>query len=228
MNHGFIGLLQRKGVRPLFVGLSLVAGHWSLVWAEERVPLPTEVTAVAPVSTPETVLIDEELPVGATATGTWQWETAQAASGTRSHGHPAAGGLQQHSVTFAAPILVPRNGEIATSVWLDPANPPRGIMIKFTLEGGEESGVYWEGEEEVFNPGEEEEIWYYGLLPEYGAWSPLAVVAEDLGIEEVNVIGITFVTYDGRALWDRTVLHEAAPLPDLGGPAGAMELPEGP
>lgn len=170
---------------------------------------PAAVSAPTPTKAAEVVVLDGGLPVGATTTGTWVWET-QASSGTKSHGHPAAAGVQQHAVTFATPVAIPKSGEVVTSVWLDPANPPKGVMIKFTLANGEETGVYWEGEEEVFNPGEDEEVWYYGLLPEFGAWTPLAVAAEDLGIEEASVKTITFVTHGGRVLWDRTVVHEIA------------------
>ena len=208
------------------VGILVVSG-WvggATSWAEEAAKPASAPSAPASTSgaseaapaaaattptPPETVLIDDDLPTGAKAVGTWTWDTTQAASGTKSHGHPTGKGLQQHGVTFASPVAIPKNGEIVTSVWLDPAAPPRGIMLKLTLENGQETGVYWEGEEEVFNPGENEEIWYYGLLPEFGTWAPLAVAAEDLGIEDNKVTGITFITYDGRVLWDRTLVRQA-------------------
>lgn len=200
----------------MIVGVAIAV---SAAVAEEASTTPAAPEAPATATTPaappaERVVIGDNLPAGATTAGTWEWDTAQVAHGSRSHGHPAAKGLQQHSVTFAEPILVPRNAEIVTSVWLDPANPPRGIMIKFALEHGEETGVYWEGEEEVFNPGENEEVWYYGLLPEYSKWTPLSVVAEDLGIEDTKLKGITFVTFDGRVLWDQTMIRQAAPTPE--------------
>lgn len=194
------------------VGIVVVSGWMGsgTSWAEEATPssAPAAAAAATP-APPETVLIDDDLPTGAKAVGTWSWDATQAASGTKSHGHPMGKGLQQHSVTFASPVAIPKNGEIVTSVWLDPAAPPRGIMLKLTLENGQETGVYWEGEDEVFNPGENEEIWYYGLLPEFGTWTPLAVAAEDLGIEENKVTGITFITYDGRVLWDQTLVRQA-------------------
>lgn len=183
-------------------------------WAQEAAPAGGDPSAVA-AAPAETVLLDDEVPAGGTTAGSWEWETAQVAHGAKAHGHPAAKGQQQHSVTLADAVTIPRNAEIVTSVWLDPANPPRGVMIKFTLEPGEETGVYWEGEEEVFNPGENEEVWYYGLLPEYGVWTPLSVLAEDLGIEEAKLKGITFVTFDGRVLWDQTLVRQAAPAPEL-------------
>lgn len=209
----------REVLGIIVVGIVGVMG--GAAWAEEAAVTPAASEVADVVSTPvaprqteggpaaDVVVLEDELPAGATTTGAWVWD-AQAASGAKSHSHPPAGGMQRHAVTFAAPITVPPQGEVVTSVWLDPANPPKGVMITFVLSTGEETGVYWEGEEEVFNPGEDEEIWYYGLLPEFGAWTPLAVAAEDLGIEASSVKGITFVTHGGRVLWDRTVVREMA------------------
>ena len=180
--------------------------------------------AAAPVE--ETVLLDDSVPPGAKSEGNWVWDTTTAASGKKSHGHPSAKGLQSHGYT-ADPISFPANGMLTQQVWLDPADPPKGIMLKFKLATGDEVGVYWEGEEEVFNPGEEEEVWYYGLLPELGKWNSLEVLVEDLGLEAEKVVGISFMTFDGRALWDKTVLTQAPAeeateaLPELPTPPGA-------
>ncbi|MBI4227264.1 MAG: hypothetical protein HY600_03195 [Candidatus Omnitrophica bacterium] len=220
--RGWVGTaVLAVGIAAAGLGAAARAG-----WAEEAAApaSPVDTAALndaAPAAAPgapapaapqaETVVLDEEVPAGATTTGAWVWESS-AVSGTKSHGHPAADDLQQHAVTLAQPLVMPKNGELVTSVWLDPANPPKGVMLKLTLANGEETGVYWEGEEEVFNPGEEEEIWYYGLLPEFGVWTPLAVAAEDLGIEEGAIKTITFVTHGGRVLWDRTVAREITEL----------------
>ncbi len=220
--------MMRPWVRAIGSGVLLGVGVWltapasaeeAVVSTEPTPPAAVVPAPAAPAKAEDVIVLDEELPAGATTTGAWVWE-APAASGAKSHSHPAAAGLQQHAVVFAAPIIVPAQGEVVTSVWLDPANPPKGVMLKFTLATGEETGVYWEGEEEVFNPGEDEEVWYYGLLPEFGAWTPLAVAAEDLGIEASSVKGITFVTHGGRVLWDRTVVREMAealPAPSAAG-----------
>jgi hypothetical protein len=88
-------------------------------------------------------------------------------------------------------------------------------MLKFRLATAEEVGVYWAGEEEVFTPADEEEVWYYGLLPELGKWTNLEILAEDLGLEEEQISGLSFVTFDGRALWDKTALTQAPPIEEL-------------
>ena len=101
---------------------------------------------------------------------------------------------------------------ITQDVWLDPADPPKGFALQFKLATGDEVGVYWEGEEEVFKPEEGKELWYYGPLPELGQWTKLEILAEDMGLEEAQVTGIRFLTWGGRVLWNRTVLTQAPPI----------------
>ena len=55
-------------------------------------------------------------------------------------------------------------------------------------------------------PEEYEALWYYGLLPKLGVWTELAILVEDLGLEDAEVTEIRFMTFDGRVLWDRTAL----------------------
>ncbi|MCM8794705.1 MAG: hypothetical protein NC819_02740 [Candidatus Omnitrophica bacterium] len=158
------------------------------------------------------VWVDDELPANAKQEGSWEWETAVVSSGERSHWHPAAQGVQTHGFSADA-VLFPSGSMLRQQVWLDPQNPPKGIMLKLQLqEGSEVIGVYWEGEEEVFRPDENEEVWYYGLLPEFGKWVSLEVLAEDLGIEGEKISGLYFITYSGRALWDKTEFVKAPPL----------------
>ncbi len=178
--------------------------------------------SVAPPVLPETVWVEDALPSLSSEDGTWIWDTANPGSGTAAHGHPAGEGIQWHGYRLAKPVPLPANGMITQKVWLDPQDPPKGIALKLVLAGGEEVGVYWEGEEEVFKPKESEELWYYGPLPEYGKWVTLEILAEDLGLEEGQVAGVRFVTFDGKALWDRTALKEAPPLDET------PVVPEGP
>ncbi|MBI3323594.1 MAG: hypothetical protein HYZ95_03915 [Candidatus Omnitrophica bacterium] len=159
----------------------------------------------------EKVWLDGKLPEGAQAEGEWLWASDPAAGGVMAHSHPSARGMQSHRFS-AEPVEMPGNGMIVQQVWLDPQDPPQGIALRFKLASGEEAGVYWEGEKEVFTPTEYEELWYYGMLPELGKWISLEILAEDLGLEDARMAGIGFATFDGRALWGRTVITEAPPL----------------
>jgi len=177
----------------------------------------TDAAASAPeqVNPNETVWLDDALPANAKTDGIWLWDTATVKSGKKSHGHPSAKGLQSHGFT-ADPVSLASDGMIIQQVWLDPQDPPKGILMKFALANGEEVGVYWEGEQEVFSPGDEEELWYYGLLPELGKWTSLEILAEDLGLEGEQIKGIKFATFDGRALWDKTSITKASPVAEIG------------
>lgn len=177
----------------------------------------TDAAASAPeqVNPNETVWLDDALPLNAKTEGVWLWDGTTVNSGKKSHGHPSGKGLQSHSFT-ADPVILAADGMIVQQVWLDPQDPPKGIMMKFSLANGEEVGVYWEGEQEVFSPGDEEELWYYGLLPELGTWTSLEILAEDLGLESEQIKGIRFATFDGRALWDKTVIAKAPPVAEIG------------
>jgi len=142
--------------------------------------------------------------------GEWFWDTAPMENGTRSHSHSSTKGLASHGFT-ADPVSLSNNGMIIQQVWLDPKDPPRGIMLKFKRTNGEEVGVYWEGEEEVFNFAENREAWYYGSLPKLGKWTPLEIQTENLGLEVgEKVVGLRFATFDGRALWGKTVFTETS------------------
>ena len=166
----------------------------------------------APAPIPEILLLDDELPKGSTQEGTWVWEKGQPSDGKLFHSHPPAKGIRSHGYSLEELVPVTANSMIVQEVWLDPAAPPMGIALQLRLSTGDEVGVYWEGEEEVFKPKQGEELWYYGPMPELGQWAKLEILVEDLGLEEAQVTGIRFVTYDGRALWDRTLLTAAPPI----------------
>lgn len=227
------------------IGIAFLAlmGSTSLLLAEEEtaqmlVPSGPAVSSTPSVATPapsETVWLDDELPANASSESNWVWDTETVMSGKKSHGHPSGKGLQSHGLT-ADPVTFTVNTMVTQQVWLDPKDPPKGIMLKFKLAStGEEVGVYWEGEEEVFQPAEEEEVWYYGLLPELGKWATLEILAEDLGLDEEQVSGIRFMTFDGRALWDKTTLTQAPPaatvedfpeFPELSEPTASSPTPD--
>ncbi len=174
------------------------------------------VSAAEPQASPfqAMVWLDDELLAGAKTDGNWLWDTATVKSGEKSHGHSSGKGLQSHGFS-SNPVNFSTGGMIVQQVWLDPQDPPRGIMLKFKLASGEEVGVYWEGEEEVFTPKEDEQVWYYGLLPELGKWASMEILAEDLGLEGEKLVGVSFITFDGRVLWDKTEIAKAPPLVDI-------------
>lgn len=197
--------------------------------AAEAQPTPQETPTTSaaeekPSASNETVLIDDSLPDGSAIEGTWDWDSTLKYSGERSHTEPAKKEFAQHSYK-SNPIEIPKNSVIEQYVYLDPNEIPKGIMLKFNVENGAndgEVGVYWEGEEEIFVYNNDEPMLYYGVLPNAGKWEKLEVYSEDLGLEGVKLIGISFVAYGGKANWDLTKIR---PIKEGEGYPQAEELP---
>ncbi len=153
------------------------------------------------------VLLDDALPEGSTTKGVWEWDSSLKYSGERSHTEPAGKGTTEHSFITPKPIVIPEKSVIEQYVYIDPNNIPKGIMLKFRFELNAkvgEIGIYREGEEEVFVFNNDEPMLYEGTLPYAGKWERLQIPADDLDLVGAKLIGITFVTYGGKANWDLT------------------------
>ena len=177
--------------------------------AAVEIPAPPALPAATPAIPEEEsvkVLIDDFLPDGAVAQGTWDWDVATKYRGEKSHTQPAAKGLTEHSYR-AAPVDVPEGCLLEQYVYLDPKDTPAGIMLTFRFEAEDregEIGVYREGEEEVFVFNEDEPVIYDGTLPEPGKWEKWTIDPDDLDLKGAKITGISFAVYGGKANWDFT------------------------
>lgn len=183
--------------------------------AETSAPAPAVVEAPAPaapqpVSAQETILVDDSIPEGATQDGNWVWDEDLKMSGTKSHTEPPKAGMYSHSFKFSTPIHIKEGSKILQYVYLDPQNPPKGVILKFKLKTDEEVGVYWEGSEEAVTNSisDEELLWYQGELPKKGEWIKLEVPAEEAEIENEDIVGISYCAMDGKINWDKTSVEE--------------------
>ncbi|MDD4879803.1 MAG: hypothetical protein PHR22_05060, partial [Candidatus Omnitrophica bacterium] len=166
---------------------------------------PAEIPQARPEEGPE-VILDDFLPAGAVAQGIWDWDTAVKYSGEKSHTQPAAKGFTSHSYK-AAPVDVPDGYILEQYVYLDPKEPPSGIMLTFRFEAEDregEIGLYREGEEEVFVFNEDEPVIYDGTLPDPGKWEKWTIDPEDLDLNGTKITGISFAAYGGKVNWDLT------------------------
>lgn len=89
-------------------------------------------------------------------------------------------------------------------VYLDPDNPPRGIMLQFN-DGNWNHRAYW-GEPNVISFGRTDEdaaqYRYLGPLPKPGSWVRLEVDAGTVGLgEDKTLQGIAFTQQGGLAWW---------------------------
>jgi RHS repeat-associated protein len=149
--------------------------------------------------TGDTIWFDDALPPAACPTGTWQWDTAQRASGTQSHTEPMIAGRQDRYFQCATPMPVGVGEKLVSYVLMSPCHPTRELMLAFNDNTGKWSYVYW-GDNMFGAPGQVR----LGDLPEAGQWVRLEVPASTIGLEGKSIVGMEFLAYDGKVWWDRT------------------------
>lgn len=155
----------------------------------------------------EFVWIEDEAPAGAKLQGDTAWEFVTAPdhpvhTGTKSTRREAAA-LSQHFFTDASPKLKIGEGDkLFAYCWLDPANPPKSIMLQFN-DGVWGHRAFW-GEDLIpFDSGTGENHRPMGPLPPTGEWVRLEVDAAHVGLKagaELN--GWAFTQFGGKVYWD--------------------------
>jgi len=167
--------------------------------------------AAKPASLPapgETIWIDDKLPEGATGhtyNDSWNWITSAPApfAGSRAHQSDNVAGPHYHfMVSNATPLAIGGGDTLFAYVYLDPANPPRQIMLSWLADDHWEHRAYW-GENLVAegindSPGRRS----MGALPAAGNWVKLEVPARAVDMENRTATGMGFTLFDGRAAWD--------------------------
>lgn len=154
--------------------------------------------------------IDDTLPVGAggAAAGgdSWNWVGSNPTpfSGALAHQSSLGAGLHEHFFNWATGTLVVNSGEtLFTYVYLDPANPPRELMLCWNADNWEHR-AYWGANLITYGTNGTTGRRYMGPLPVAGQWIRLEVPASQVGLEGQALTGMGFSLFDGRATWDYT------------------------
>jgi len=182
-----------------------------------------EINSVAGGSLPSAddinVWIDDELPDGSKsvsesieeiAEDSWQWDNTIKYSGKESHTNVDLNcfGAQGHYFIHAnEPLCVSGNDNIIQYVYLDPNNEPSEILLQFYTDNGDgEHRAYWGGCT-IPTGGTQgtASLYYMGDLPDSGKWVRLKIPASTVGLSGKDIKGMAFVTYNGKAYWDKTV-----------------------
>jgi uncharacterized membrane protein len=160
----------------------------------------------------EVTWCDDELPMGAMPTETWRWVESSEfppARGGRSHiqGSPAMGPRSQHYMLGAtAAMNVGPADTLFTYVYLDPADPPREVMIQWNdgtgIDGGWGHRAYWGHDVIPYGTDGTPSRRRMGPLPEPGRWVRLEVPAAEVGLENTRVVGMSFDQAGGVVHWD--------------------------
>ena len=162
---------------------------------------------------PVSVWVDDALPDGSVTNDAggdswtaepWNWVTNNPApfSGAAAHQSALAPGIHEHLFQYATSTLEVFPGDtLFVYVYLDPANPPREIMVEWN-DGCWEHRAFW-GENDIpwgeYGTSDRLDM---GRLPQPGEWVKLAVPASALKLEGATLTGMSFMLYDGRATWD--------------------------
>src|SRR5262245_34266170 len=114
-------------------------------------------------------------------------------------------------------LVVGEGDRLFTHVYLDPKDPPTGVLLEF-YDGTWEHRAYW-GDDTWGNgtrgtPSRRA----MGKLPKAGAWVRLEVPADLVGIDAGNrVEGFTFAQRGGTVYWDSTGIVSRTPQEGLTG-----------
>jgi flagellar hook assembly protein FlgD len=153
------------------------------------------------------VWIEDTLPDGSTELDTWQWDSTISYSGQYAHTDPAQKGTHGHYFIHANDTMsLSYRENIIQYVYLDPDDTPQQIMIQFyTDDGSTAHRAYWGSDRiECGRTSRSYELYRMGSLPPSGKWIRLKIPAYTIGLSGKDIKGMAFVTYDGKAWWDKT------------------------
>jgi hypothetical protein len=150
---------------------------------------------------PERVWVDDKLPAGATADGTWHWDSDR--HQRPAHTEPAAPGLHGHWFQGATePFPVTANDNLFVYAYLEPEHRPEAIVLEWSDGASWEHRAYWGGDVPIGKantPGRQR----IGPLPEAGQWVRLEVSAALVDLQGKNLRGLSFKSLGGQCFWSR-------------------------
>ena len=161
--------------------------------------------------------MDDDPPAGAKLEGTTPWQFVAAGAGPVFRGAKAtvreAPELSQHFFTAAEPPLVVGAGDrLVAHVFLDPANPPKQIVLQWhDATGSWDHRAYWGENLAPWGQDGTPSRLPMGPLPEAGKWVRLEVPAEKVGLGPGGKItGLAFSQHGGKVHWDAAGLSRGA------------------
>jgi hypothetical protein len=157
----------------------------------------------------ETVWFDDGFPTGArdgaSGAGPWTWMANSPAphSGANALYSTSASGPHEHYFNFAwDPLALAAGDSFFIYVYLDPASPPREIILSFCADNWEHR-AYWGENLLSYATNGSPAQYRVGALPSPGQWVRLEVPASAIALEGKSVIGLSLTLSDGRAIFDR-------------------------
>ncbi len=162
-------------------------------------------------NSPVVTWVNGALPVGANpgAGGgdVWAWSSDNVAPGANAAAHVSkvAPGLHEHWFTGATATMEVAAGDTLFAwVYLDPANPPKEIMLAWNDGSSWEHRAFWGGDHITYGTLGSAGRRSMGELPPTGQWVKLSVPASAVGLEGRTLSGMAFTQFDGRVTWAST------------------------
>jgi hypothetical protein len=182
-----------------------------------------ELEAGPPLETPtDFVWTDDEFPKGAEVKSDGAplrvVEGEQAYSGTRALARTDKGLAQDYFTKAAQPLIVGKGDKLFAHVYLDPADPPKAIMLQFHT-GEWRHRANW-GDEDAIIHGEKgtSKKLLMGALPALGEWVRLEIEAEKLDLKSgAKIDGIAFTQFGGTVHWDKAGIVTMTAQQDFSG-----------
>ena len=156
------------------------------------------------------VWADDDLPTGwrispspGDATQTVTRESGPVASGKRAWKRKAAG-LEQDVADGNPPLEIPSGAKLFASVYLDPANLPKTIMLQYKTGDWKHRAVWGDPNAIDWGAPNTTERASQGPLPPAGKWVQLEFDAAVVGLKPGDKItGFAFTQYGGTVYWDK-------------------------
>ncbi len=173
---------------------------------------PASLVPPPPARTLESVWADDEPPAGwkvvaspgaGTRTVTMTAGNGPVASGKRAWKRKDPG-LAQDVFEGGKPFEIPAGGRLFASVFLDPADPPKSIMLQYRTSDWKHRAVWGDYEAIDWGAANTTERVHQGSLPSPGEWVQLEIDAATLGLKPGDKInGFALTQFGGTVFWDR-------------------------
>lgn len=165
------------------------------------------------------VWVEDDFPAGAKAEvagAPRKWiEGEKVLSGKRALARTGDGVAQDFFTGATQPLIVGNPDKLFAHVYLDPANPPKAIMLQFHTDGWSHRANWGDEDAIPFGSKGTSEKLLMGALPKLGEWVRLEVEVAKLGLAAGTKIGgFAFTQFGGTVHWDQAGLHTATPQED--------------
>lgn len=102
------------------------------------------------------------------------------------------------------PLVLPQGASLFAYVWLDPANPPKTIMLQYHRSGWQHRAVWGDYEAIQWGAANTTERVGMGPLPEVGKWVRLEFPVEKVGLNPGDgLTGFALTQFGGTVYWDK-------------------------